>query len=204
VIQVYYPVPNLSIKRSIESVEKAKVPTVLHVGRMEASERYKGHDEVIESWPIVQAKVPDAQLIFIGTGNDRERLARKVSDLDYRDQIRFLGQVSDEKLAEQYQKSWLFCMPSSREGQGLVYGEAMQFGLPIIALRNSPASEQIRHEKEGVLLEDKSPDEIAEKILHLFAHPEQRNAYGIAAQKRYHWLQNKTQQFWDTLNELRQ
>ncbi len=47
---------------------------VLVVGRMSASERYKGHDQLIDIWPRVVARVPDAQLVIAGSGDDAARL----------------------------------------------------------------------------------------------------------------------------------
>ena len=41
--------------------------SVLIVGRMMSSERYKGHDQLIEAWPLVKGRVPDAQLLVVGS-----------------------------------------------------------------------------------------------------------------------------------------
>src|SRR5262249_19921894 len=50
---------------------------VLVVGRMSRSERYKGHDQLIDSWPEVVSRIPDAQLFIVGDGDDASRLREK-------------------------------------------------------------------------------------------------------------------------------
>ena len=49
-------------------------PTVLTVGRIAASERYKGHDAILDVWPAVLRRVPDAVYLIVGDGDDRPRL----------------------------------------------------------------------------------------------------------------------------------
>ena len=44
-----------------------------------------------------------------------------------------LGQVSDAELVDLYRSSWLFCLPSSYEGFGIPYAEAMANGCPVVA-----------------------------------------------------------------------
>ena len=47
---------------------------VLTVGRLAASERYKGHDAMLDAWPIVFGRIPAAAYWIIGDGDDRPRL----------------------------------------------------------------------------------------------------------------------------------
>ena len=53
-------------------------PTGLIVGRMADSERLKGHDAVMDAWPLIKSLVPDAKLIIVGDGNDKSRLEKRV------------------------------------------------------------------------------------------------------------------------------
>src|SRR5205807_637781 len=83
----------------------------LIVGRLWSSERYKGHDRLIDLWPSVQARVPDARLIVVGDGDDRRRLETRVAASGLDGAIRFVGRVSDEALAGLYRASAFFVMP---------------------------------------------------------------------------------------------
>src|SRR5439155_2204486 len=44
--------------------------SILIVGRMMRNERHKGHDQLIEDWPLVRKHVPEAQLVVVGRGDD--------------------------------------------------------------------------------------------------------------------------------------
>ncbi|MGM0589101.1 MAG: glycosyltransferase family 4 protein [Bacteroidota bacterium] len=200
VTQAYYPIP--SLPKIDKALDKTPNPTVLHVGRMSASERYKGHDQLIEAWPKIIDQHPKAQLILVGKGDDKKRLQEKVDSLNMGQQIIFAGSISDLCLSRYYRTSWIFCMPSDGEGQGLVYGEALQFGLPIIALKESPAQEFVRHNKEGILLTQKNSSEIAQAINHLLNHPNILDRYGKAARDRFNWVQQQSEHFWNLIAQL--
>ena len=70
----------------------------LIVGRIAASERYKGHDVLIEIWHEISSRLPNAHLVIAGDGDDRARLEQKVHALGVVDHVHFLGRVSDETL----------------------------------------------------------------------------------------------------------
>lgn len=50
--------------------------------------------------------------------------------------VRVLGRLSDDDLTRAYQQAWVFCLPSTYEGFGIPYAEAMLSGLPVIATPN--------------------------------------------------------------------
>lgn len=62
-----------------------------------------------------------------------------------------LGSVTPERLRELYQQAWVFCLPSSWEGFGVPYIEAMASGTPVVATPNAGAVEVLDHGRYGVL-----------------------------------------------------
>ncbi len=158
--------------------------TVLVVGRMSQSERYKGHDQLIEAWPAVAARVPDAQLIIAGDGDDARRLRDKAAATPTADRIRFLGFVPDRTLQALYDRAALFALPSDGEGFGLVYLEAMTHRLPCIGSRNDAASEVIVDGVTGRLVEQADIAGLAEAITALLLDQPCRRAMGEAGQRR--------------------
>jgi glycosyltransferase involved in cell wall biosynthesis len=76
-------------------------------------------------------------------------------------------------------------MPSSREGFGLVYLEAMRVGKPSNAVHGS-ADEIIRHEIDGLVVEPGSADALAAAIVRLFSDADERARMGVAARARVH------------------
>jgi phosphatidylinositol alpha-1,6-mannosyltransferase len=127
-------------------------PAALIVGRMWATERGKGHDELLAAWPTVRGQVPGAELWIVGGGDDALRLAAKARGLGLADAVRFLGRVSDEELGSLYRRASVFAMPSRQEGFGLAWAEAMWWGLPCIGATADAAGQVIRDGETGELV----------------------------------------------------
>lgn len=204
--QNYYPTIDLAslvtsnLGNDMSTISK-EGPIVLAVGRMASDERYKGHDQILNAWPIIQRRFPGTQLIVVGDGNDRERLIRKAEYLGIDQSVHFLGHIEDRELAGIYSKADLFLLPSSGEGQGLVYLEAMQFGLPIVALKYSPAGEFVTHNKHGFLLPGKNVDNIVEALTALLADSDLRKRLSRMVLEKYRTL-NIRSSFCSTLREV--
>src|SRR4029079_5347543 len=64
---------------------------LLMVGRMAASERYKGHDLMLDALPAVIRSAPGTRLVLAGDGDDRARLERRVRDLGLSADVTFTG-----------------------------------------------------------------------------------------------------------------
>lgn len=153
----------------------------LIVGRMDARERYKGHDTLIELWPAVRRTVPDARLVVVGAGDDAERLRQKAADAC--GGIAFLGRVDDSKLAALYRDAAFFVMPSTEEGFGLVYLEAMRACTPCIAAYGA-AEEIITDGCDGLIVNAGDRDELVAAMVHLFVDTQARMRMGAAAAQR--------------------
>ena len=78
--------------------------------------------------------------------------------------IRLLGTLTGSDLAAQYSNSHILAVPSSYEGFGIVYIEAMGFGLPALASTAGAAQEIISHERNGFLVNPGDTKSIAEHI----------------------------------------
>ncbi len=63
----------------------------LIVGRMHPAERYKGHDLLLELWPVLLRRHPTARLTVVGEGGDRQRLMTKAASLGLRRRWRSQG-----------------------------------------------------------------------------------------------------------------
>jgi glycosyltransferase involved in cell wall biosynthesis len=68
--------------------------------------------------------------------------------------VKYLGNLSEEELITEYQKAWVYCMASSYEGFGVPVIEAMACGTAVAAVSNPGIKEIIRHDYNGLLLDD--------------------------------------------------
>ncbi len=172
-----------------EMLDRAGRGFALTVGRMSASERYKGHDELIEAWPRVLERVPAARLVVAGGGDDRPRLEAKARAAGLADRILFTGFVSEATLAGLYERAALFALPSRGEGFGLVFLEAMRAGVPCVALAGTAAQEVVEAGRTGLLIEAGDSGDLVEDlagaVASLLGDPERARALGEAGRERW-------------------
>jgi phosphatidylinositol alpha-1,6-mannosyltransferase len=107
---------------------------LLTVARMDSRERGKGHDRVIAAIPGLVAKGYDVVYLIVGGGDDRARLEAWVEEVGVGERVRFLGAVPPRLLVEAYRMADLFLMPSTQEGFGIAFLEAMASGTPALGL----------------------------------------------------------------------
>jgi phosphatidyl-myo-inositol dimannoside synthase len=125
---------------------------LLTVGRMDARERYKGHDLVINAIPQLVAAGNDVVYLIVGDGDDQKRLEALVRQVGVADRVWFLGAVHLPRLIEIYRAADLFVMPSSGEGFGVAFLEAMASGTPAIGLAVAGARDALADGELGVLV----------------------------------------------------
>jgi phosphatidylinositol alpha-1,6-mannosyltransferase len=112
----------------------------LIVARMDASERQKGHDAILDAWGRVRTALPDAELRVVGEGSDRARLEERVQQ-ERLQGVHFLGSVDDRERTPLYREARLFVFPSLQEGFGLAAVEAAQMATPVLAVRGTVLEE---------------------------------------------------------------
>jgi phosphatidylinositol alpha-1,6-mannosyltransferase len=178
------------LETSPESADKSVLArlrdrSVAIVGRISASERYKGHDQLIEAWPGVLAEVPDAQLVIVGEGDDRQRLEEKARAYGIAAHVLFTGFVSDATLRHLLERTALFSMPSRGEGFGLVYLEAMAANRPCVGSTVDAAADIIVDGETGFLVDPADAQHLASCIARLLLDRELRMRMGAAGRRRY-------------------
>jgi phosphatidylinositol alpha-1,6-mannosyltransferase len=129
-------------------------PVLLTVGRLAASERYKGHEQTFSVLPVLRAEFPDLVHLVAGDGDDRGRLEKRALELT-RDPaaVRFLGYVPEADLPDLYRLADLFVMPSSHEGFGIVYLEAAACGVRVVGGVGGGSADAIPDARIGVTVD---------------------------------------------------
>jgi phosphatidylinositol alpha-1,6-mannosyltransferase len=172
-------------------------PTVLTVGRMSASEQYKGHDVMLEAWPLVLRRVPNAVYSIVGGGDDRPRLESRARELGIADSVHFAGAVSPEELAVCYDRCCVFAMPARTElvgraprgeGFGIVFLEAMARGKPVVGPSVGAPAEFIRSGEHGLLVNPEDSRQVAEALVELLENPARARRMGEAGKS---WVERE-------------
>ena len=141
---------------------------VLTVGRWAASEQYKGADDLIRAVALLKAKYRDLQMVAVGEGDDVPRLAELARSLGVADSVRFLRGLTRAQIAACYARAEVFALPSSGEGFGLVFLEAMAFAKPIIGAATGGATDLIQDCVNGMLAPPRDAPKLAEALDTLF------------------------------------
>jgi glycosyltransferase involved in cell wall biosynthesis len=183
-----------------EPSEPREPLSVLMVSRMSREDRYKGHELLIRAWSAVRARVPQAELVLIGDGDDRPRLEAIASEAGVAGSVRFLGMVDEAELGAWYRRCALFALPSEGEGFGLVLLEAMRAGKPCITAPGAPA-EVVEDGVTGFVVSPKQPNAWTEAIVRLLEDRDLRDRFGRNGCARFR--QNFTsQRFADRLRQI--
>ena len=128
---------------------------ILTVGRWVAAERYKGADDMIRAIPQLMNSVPDVRLVLVGNGDDLPRLKDLMAELSLGASVRFYDRLSREQLAACYAHADVFALPSTGEGFGLVFLEAMAFGVPVVGAAAGGVTDIIKDGVNGRLVPGK-------------------------------------------------
>lgn len=154
-------------------LELGEGPLVVCVGRLC---RQKGQDVLLDAWPEITSRVPDAQLVLVGDGPDAEALRRRAGS-----GVRLVGPRSDVD-------RWLaaadvVALPSRWEGMSIGMLEAMARGRSIVATDVPGALEALDDEAGAVVPPEDAPA-LAEAIAVRLLDPVRATAEGRRARQR--------------------
>jgi len=133
--------------------EKSPQPAILFVGTMHGRKRGRMLLDVFRN--TIRPKFPSAELWCVCDRPDGE------SDDGG---VKWLGRINQESLTDLYRRAWVFCLPSTYEGFGVPYIEAMASGTAVVATRNVGALEVTAHGNFGVVSAD---DRLGDELLTL-------------------------------------
>jgi phosphatidyl-myo-inositol dimannoside synthase len=135
--------------------------------RLAASERYKGYDLILEALPAIRALVPEVHYVIGGTGDDLPRLRALVRARGLEAHVTLAGFIPAEELPDYYRLCDVFAMPSTGEGFGIVFLEAMASGKPVLAGNRDGSTDALGDGQFGVLADPTDAAQIASKIVEI-------------------------------------
>jgi glycosyltransferase involved in cell wall biosynthesis len=136
--------------------------TLLSVGHLVP---VMGHELAVGALPLL----PDATLMIAGDGPERGRLEALARQLGVEARVRFLGVVPQPELTRYYNAADALVLASSREGWANVLLEAMACGTAVVASRVWGTPEVVAAPAAGVLMDERSPNGVADGVRRLRA-----------------------------------
>ena len=151
--------------------------------------------------PNSSPKESSATILFVGTFGNRKRgkllmevFSREIrpalpaaqlwmvcSDAPAAAGVTVFGRIPEEQLTDLYRRAWVFCLPSTYEGFGIPYIEAMASGTAVVASPNVGAVEVTRNGKDGLVVED---DKLGAALLNVLTDENLRHKLEAAGLER--------------------
>ncbi len=131
---------------------------IIHVGDIDYNKNILTTIKAIE---LLKNNNIECNYTLIGDIKDLE-VGEVIKEKEY---IRHLGKQPKEVVLEKLRQSDIFVMPSHHETFGLVYGEAMSQGLPVIYTKGQGFDGQFENGEVGFAVDDYDPDSIAKAII---------------------------------------
>jgi phosphatidylinositol alpha-1,6-mannosyltransferase len=164
--------PQLALKAQYK---KNTGPLLIFVGRLVDE---KGVEDFIRAIGLAKSKLPDLTALIIGEGQDREAFEQLTKSLNLDQAITFTGWIDPGKIPDYLSIADIFIGPSRisengwKEAQGLTFLEAMAANTPVIATRTGGITDFITDGETGLLVKERSPEEIAVAIEKIFLQPD--------------------------------
>ena len=161
-------IPNgVNLQQFYPTSRQSEKPTLLFVGTMHGRKRGQMLLDLFHS--EIRPQVPDAEFWAV-CENQTEG-----------EGVRWFGRVTTEKLCQLYREAWVFCLPSTYEGFGVPYIEAMASGTAVVGSPNVGAREVTQEGKAGRIASDR---ELGKTIVQLLTNEAERTRIREAGLKR--------------------
>lgn len=117
-----------------------------------------------------------------------EKIKKLIGDKGMENNVELTGFLTERELSKTFQESNLLIVPSFYEGFGIVYVEALGYGVPVIATQNGGAGEIIRDGREGFLLNPGDVEQLARYLRWFKQNPEYAERMSSMARRKYYQL----------------
>ncbi|TPR14554.1 glycosyltransferase family 4 protein [Apilactobacillus timberlakei] len=119
--------PEKSLKSELGYKEDVQI--LLSVSRLAYEKNISG---LIDIMPKIINEKPKTQLMIVGDGPAKKDLEKQVQKMNLSNNVKFIGEISNDRISSYYHLADLFVSCSSSESQGLTYIEAMASGVKVV------------------------------------------------------------------------
>lgn len=132
---------------------------VLTLTRLSATERRKGYLNVMSALAELMKSDPTIYYLIAGGYDESEKqvILKHAQDLNIQQHIVLTGYIDDAIIPALFQQADLYVMPSKKEGFGIVFIEALFFGLPVIGGNADGTTDALKNGEFGMLVD---PDDV--------------------------------------------
>lgn len=123
----------------------------------------KGYDTLLLAWK----QLLDANLLIIGDGPLHTHLERQITLLGLQDRVQLLTSVSNKQKYQILRVADVYVSAATHEGFGIVFLEAMDAGLPIVAPNEGGQTDFLEHEHNALLVDSSRPEAVAGAVQNL-------------------------------------
>jgi glycosyltransferase involved in cell wall biosynthesis len=161
----------------------SRAPRAVFVGRLSAE---KGLETLVDTWPLVRTRHPNASLVLVGEGPERPALEARVQarglTLGTGQAIDLPGALPD--VTQVLREADLFVLPSREEGMSIALLEAMALGIPVVASAISGNSRVLVDFEHGRLVPPGNADRLAGVIIEQWSDFDSACRMSSAARRR--------------------
>ena len=149
---------------------------LLTLTRLSLKDRYKGYPYVLEALAEIIKTKKNIKYILAGSYETGEKMYidSLIAQFGLKDNVVITGFIADAELPDHFAMADIYIMPSVKEGFGIVFVEAMYYGVPVIAANADGSTDALLNGKLGLLT---NPESTAEIIVALNKMFNNYNAY---------------------------
>jgi len=196
-LAVVYPSMHLELEHLPMSADSSKAATALRhsafrciiVGGVFEGKR---QEDAVRAFGLLKKQDVNAELIIVGGSENlgyRAKLDRMICELGLQGSVTFTGEVRDAR--SQIETSDVLIVCSRSEAFGRVTIEAMLAGKPVIGASGGATPELVQDGFNGLIYEVANSDALADKIFHLYQHPDMARRLGDNGKRWASTLFNK-------------
>jgi len=147
--------------------------TVLYVGRVERTSRWKGLHVLVDALAPLRELAPGVRLQVVGDGDDVETLQKQAADRGVADLVDWVGRVDHDDLPAYYRRAGVTVLPSLTESEsfGMALAEALACGCPVVGSDVGGIPFVVRDGVDGRLVPPGDPAALATALAGVLADP---------------------------------
>lgn len=158
---------------------------IIYAGRLDA---VKGLSTLINAMSRTVKNFSQLKLHIIGdekTGDEAEKLKEQVRNLELEENIIFRGNMSRDRVLEEFATAWYTVVPSRVEAFGYVVIESFSVGTPVIGSDTTGIAEVIGNNGCGLLFKIQNSADLAEKMGVLLKDHKLRSKMSLNCKRRF-------------------